>query len=238
MVPMYRQEYLHHLRREIDAFAAALARAVASPVGLDLPVVACPGWTVRELAHHLGEVERWVVHAVETGSGRMDSPEFPADEVLQDWYAQGSTRLLATLDDDPEAPAWTFAEPRSLAFWQRRQPHEHAIHRWDLETAIGEPGDLDPALSADGIDEVVTTLWPRQLRLCRAEEPTQALEIVATDVDGRWQIGRGDPVATLSGPASGILLALWRRLPSSAPGLTWNGAADDGRAVLDRALAP
>ena len=67
--------------------------------------------------------------------------------------------LQRALDRDPGTACWTFAVDvasggGTVGFWQRRQPHEHAIHRWDFEVALGLMPTLDPSPAADGIDEV------------------------------------------------------------------------------------
>ncbi|MFN8192854.1 MAG: maleylpyruvate isomerase family mycothiol-dependent enzyme [Nocardioidaceae bacterium] len=228
------------LDRELARFRDGLARAAAAPGGLDLPVAACPGWTVRDLAHHVGQVERWVCHAVDHGNPEAPAPEWPADDDLGAWFAAGAADLVAHLDVDPSTPAWSFGHDKNVAFWQRRQAHEHAVHAWDLLSALGTPAepDIETRLADDGIDEVVGMFLPRQIRLGRLTEPADALAVVSTDTGRRWTLGSGPVAATLTGPASDVLLALWHRRSASHPTLSWDGHPARGHELLTLPWAP
>jgi uncharacterized protein (TIGR03083 family) len=231
-------DYREALGREIAAFSRSLATAIQTPGGLDLQVPACPGWSVRDLVHHVGQIERWVVHAIDHGNPEAPTPAWPDDADLTDWFAAGTEDLVTHLDADPATPAWAFGPDKNVAFWQRRQAHEHSVHRWDLESALGQTSTLDTTLADDGIDEGVGMFYPRQLRLGRLTEPTAALEVTATDTGRSWVFGPGPAVATASGLASDVLLAIWHRRPTTHPTLAWSGDATQGRAVLALSLAP
>jgi uncharacterized protein (TIGR03083 family) len=225
-----------HLEHEIEQYADALGGAL--PECLDLPVAACPGWDVRRLTHHLGTIHRWVIHGLAEESGDAPRPARPADGALRAWFTEGAERLLVALDGDSDRPCWTFAGPGVLGFWQRRQPQEHAVHRWDLQAALGATGRIDSALAADGVDEVVNFLAPRQVELGRADPPAVAIAVVTTDAWGRWVLGDGEPVATVGGPAEVLLLALWHRIPADDPRLAWTGEVDRGLMVLGSGVTP
>lgn len=234
------EQHLQHLRRELDEYAAALSRAADR---LDAPVVHCGDWSVRDLTHHLGGVHRWVLGAVREGRrDRQGAPGPDGFEELCGWFSAGADELLVALDADPSAPAWTFTRARTVGFWQRRQCHENAIHRWDLETALGGSPVLDRTLSADGVAEVVDVFVHRQIERGRATAPKQAVRLVATDAGGAWVIGSGEPVASLSGSSEALLLALWQRRSVAGAGaagtLTWDGDVAAGHAVLARRLTP
>jgi hypothetical protein len=77
--------------------------------------------------------------------------------------------------------------------------------------------------------------WPRQVRLGRVAMPARGLRVVTTDTGGDWVFGE-DAVATLTGTAADLLLALMHRQPSD--GLSWTGDEEQGRSVLGLALAP
>jgi len=235
-----------HLEREVSAYAAGLARACMEPSQLDSAVAACPGWDVRDLTHHLIGIHYWVIDAINGRGGEDLGPPPAADRDLVRAFSTSSGLLLDALDGDPTSPCWTIGEDHTLGFWQRRQPHEHSIHRWDLETALGlvktDPAPvLDPQLSTDGIDEVVTFFWPRQVAMGRAQPPSGRLEIVCFDSGGVWYID--DPatsdrpvVATLAGPSPELLLTLWKRRADQDG--DWTGDAEAGRAVLGLKLVP
>lgn len=224
-------EWLPVLAREIDVIAHV---AVNGGPDLDLPVAGCPGWTVEDVVAHVGSIERWVVHAIRKQVLLHDRPEWPGTD-LATWYEEGAATLLLALDTDPAHPAATFAPDKTVGFWQRRQVHEHRIHRWDIESALGNPEPVDPALAEDGIDEIATMFWPRQVRLGRAVMPAKGLRVVTTDSGREWVFG-DDAVATLTGPAADLLLVLMHRQEPDL--LTWSGDEEQGRSVLTLALAP
>ena len=227
-------EWLSVLAHEIDVIAH-IARS-ASAADLERPVAGCPGWMVHDLVVHVGRIERWVVHAVRKQELLDDVTQGPGAD-LPGWYEEGAADLLLALDTDPAAPAATFAPDKTVGFWQRRQVHEHRIHRWDLEQALGEAEPLDPQLAHDGIDEIATMFWPRQVRLGRGAMPAQGLRVSTTDTSGEWVFG-DTAVATLSGPAADLLLVLMHRQAPDNSALTWTGNVEQGRSVLALALAP
>ena len=222
------------LAHEIDVIAH-IARS-ASAADLERPVAGCPGWMVHDLVVHVGRIERWVVHAVRKQELLDDVTQGPGAD-LPGWYEEGAADLLLALDTDPAAPAATFAPDKTVGFWQRRQVHEHRIHRWDLEQALGEAEPLDPQLGHDGIDEIATMFWPRQVRLGRAAMPAHGLRVVTTDTGGQWVLGE-DVAATVTGRAADLLLVLMHRQRLDRTSLAWSGDETQGRSVLALALAP
>lgn len=224
-----------HLAREVRAMVA-LARRIDDERAWGAPVPSCPGWELRDLVAHVGRIERWVLHALAHGDGDAPAPRAPGDAGLAAWLADSAQALLEALAVDAATHAWTMAPPRTVGFWIRRQAHEHAIHAWDAAEALGEAPTLDAALAADGVDEVVGTMWPRQLRLGRVDEPDAGLALVADD-GSAWLLGR-DVAATVEGDAEILALALWHRIRADDPRLRWSGDVAAGRAVLALPLAP
>ena len=196
-------DHLAILRRELAAFAACLDG------DLTAPVEHCGAWTVRDLAEHVGQGNLWAARAVTERRGDYWPPSPPAD--LGPWLAEANRELVETLSIDPGSEAWTFAPPRTVGFWRRRRALETLVHRWDAEHALGRPSELDPELCADGVAEVIEMFVPRQVRLGRCDEPRAAVRFTATDGDGSWVLGPGEPIAELAGPAPQIMLALWGR---------------------------
>ena len=205
---------------------------------LTAPVASCPGWTVYDLVTHLGAVHRWAAAATRTASHGpvpADPPEPQGldGKALARWYAAGADQLLEALSGDPDRSCWTLAEPRTVAFWRRRQLHETVLHRWDLEIALGRPSRVDAEVALDGIDEVLTVMLPRQVRLRRLEE---SLLWVRLRVDGHdralaLSAGRSPrPVATVAADAVTILLLLWGRLGLDSV------SVDGDREALDEVL--
>ncbi len=239
------QTFRAHLDRELTTYADLLG-TVDSSGAWGSAVPSCPGWAIRDLTHHLIGLHYWVTDAVNGGSGREFGPPMPDDREIAEAFLTSAAMLRRALDRDPGTACWTFAVDvasggGTIGFWQRRQPHEHAIHRWDLEVALGLVPTLDPVLAADGIDEVLTMFWPRQVALGRTEEPVDQLEVVATETDRTWLLGRltpGNPVATLTGSAADVLLALWGRIPPDSLTLHWSGDQAAGSTLLGLKIVP
>jgi uncharacterized protein (TIGR03083 family) len=206
----------------MSAFETALATGPGAA-----PVASCPGWDLRELGIHLGQVHRWAACAVRTGERPPGSifAERPADdEPVADWYRAGADALLAALDDnDPASPTWhLWNAPMVASLWHRRQPHETLVHRWDAQAAIGTPDPMDPTLASDGVDEFFDIMLGRKLGRNPPPLPTQTLHLHCTDVEGEWFVWadgetfhmtrehkKGD--AAMRGRAEDLLLVLWHR---------------------------
>lgn len=215
--------YIDHYERETSRFATLLDGA-----DLDAPVATCGDWTVGDLAAHLGGVHRWANFCAlnarhPSSDDRAAFPGFDADDPAQ-WYRDCADELAATLRSlDPDAPTWhPFPVAQVAAFWPRRQAHESAIHRWDLESAVGVPSPIDPELASDGIDEYFEAVVPRLIQREGIVVPESSFHVHCTDVDGEWLVWnangeygmrraheKGD--AALRGPAEAILLRLVNR---------------------------
>jgi uncharacterized protein (TIGR03083 family) len=210
----------------VDEHGAALA-AAAEQLDERAPVPSCPGWTVDDVLGHVGMIHRWAraIMLAAPGSGRIGYGEIPVDG-RSDWYRAGLTELLDTLSSAPDDLAvWAFLPaPNPKAFWARRQAHETAIHRADLEQAREAPWRFAPGFAADGIDELLNGFLARPSTRLRADPPASVL-VAPTDADVWWHMtispdGRatrsdGDPGAdaTLRGTASDLYLYLWNREP-------------------------
>ncbi|WP_460849477.1 maleylpyruvate isomerase family mycothiol-dependent enzyme [Nocardioides ultimimeridianus] len=207
-------DWIAELTSLTDGFAAELARG-----DLDAPVPSCPGWSLADLGNHVREVHLWAAHAVTEGDPNGSSEPVGADDLVAA-YRAAAGRLTSVLDTDPTAPAWTFGPDRTVGFWQRRQVHETLIHLYDALLATGR-GDLwepRPELAWDGVDEVATMFYPRQVRLGRTEPLARTLVLTATDVGRTTEIGGGDPIE-LTGTAADLLLTLWKRTPAPDAGV-------------------
>jgi uncharacterized protein (TIGR03083 family) len=192
-----------HLRRDAPALEELL-RAV----DLTAAVPGCPGWTVADLAHHLGAIHRWATAIL--ASGVVQDEPTPDGDPLE-WYAQGWPPLLEALAAaDVTAPCWGLGPPPRVAgFWQRRMAHETAMHLLDVHRAAGSPPTMPADLAADGVAEVTEVFVPRQLRLGRCPPLPYAVSLVAAE--GRWQLGEGLPATTVAGSPLELLLVVWRR---------------------------
>ena len=225
--------YLSHLRGDLDAFGQCLAG------DLTAPVEPCGDWTLYDLADHLGQGNMWAAVAVTDKHGDYQGPAAPRDPAdLVEWFGGTARVLLAALDTDPSASAWTIAPPPTAGFWQRRRCLETLVHRWDAQRALGVPGPLDPALADDGVAEVIDTMAPRQVRLGRSSAPPHAVRLCAGDTGSTWVLGPGEPVATIRATAASLLLMLWGRLPAQSRAMTWEGDRRTAQAALGGGLVP
>ena len=258
--------YVGALRRQGELLASAAQRA-----GLATAVPSCPGWAVRDLLRHTGYVHRWATGFVAEGLTRPGGAseeeilsQGPADAQLPGWFCEGHAALVrALVAAPPDLECWTFlAAPSPLAFWARRQAHETAVHREDAEQAASAAGQaestagpvppgngaaFEPALAADGVDELLMGFLARGIRRGNWTGLGGSLAIHADDgTAGRadWLIA-GDPDAPgvsrgtgradcdVTGPAAELYLMLWNRAPADRLDVTGDPSI---LAVFGRAL--
>jgi uncharacterized protein (TIGR03083 family) len=226
-----------------DGLALAEAAEAAGPAA---PVEGCPGWDVAELVWHITEVHYFWGEIVARrlpdpeGVARLDRPE--GFDALLARCRSGVEHLAEVLAAaDPAEPLWTWAKRKDAGFVIRHQAQETAVHRWDAERAAGRAFTIDPALAADSIDEFFeqTAVW----RVEGAARVGGTVHLHATDAAGEWTVaedhagafavtlGHGKADAALRGPASDLLLVLYRRLEPRAV------EAFGDRGVLERFLA-
>lgn len=203
---------------------------------LDRPVPTCPGWTVTELLGHLWVIQTWaqsILRAREPQPTQEAGPSPVADFI--DGIPDFLTAMRAIT---PDEPCWNFGpEPRRADWWIRRQAHEHAIHRVDLEAALGTTPTLDAAFASDGVDEVLSVFYPRQVRLERIGPIAETIRIVAADTGDEWTLGDGDPVASVTADAYALYLGVWKRSDLAAVAHI-DGDAAAVRRTLGLALTP
>ncbi|WP_194926024.1 maleylpyruvate isomerase family mycothiol-dependent enzyme [Catenulispora pinisilvae] len=226
-------DHIAHFERETTAFhrAALMAAMPAAPP----PVPSCPDWTTADLVRHISRVHRLVNHVI---VDRLQSPPpdrqklftAPADatgEDLADWFAEGAIALAATFHSTaPEVPVWTWGTQHDVGFWLRVQTIEVAVHRWDLEGAIGSPQPVDEELAADGVAQFLDVVVPFRRGSLKDLPPmggesyrfrqTDGREVwsIVLDPDGPRPLGEDEPAdVELAGSASDLLLFLWHRIP-------------------------
>lgn len=231
-------DYVLALEREAVSFGSLLG-----PDDLERAVPSCPGWTLRDLAQHLGGVHRWAAHAVRHGSAEQPAVSLPPAEV-RGWFEQGAADLVRTLQScPPEQPCWTFGEPRTVRFWMRRQALETALHRADAAAALGHPVAITDRLAVDGLAEVVTMFAPRQLRLGRCEAGPERIELRCASgstfvLDLSSGVEPRDPDAIVFGSAEALLLLLWGRIFLADQRLRVTGSWAAAQRLFDKPLTP
>jgi uncharacterized protein (TIGR03083 family) len=237
-VPLTREAYLAALERD-----AALAADCLREGPWGAPVAGCPGWDLRQLVVHLGRTHRWATAALRS-TEQPSYPPRPDDERLAEWFADGAVELRRALAEaDPARECWSFAlDAGTVGFWLRRQALETTVHRWDAQQAVGGAGAIDAALAADGVEEVASVFYVRQVALGRREALGRAITLRAIEAGDPVTVGEGKPVATVSGPAELLLLALWQRRSGTdlvhQGDLTVDGDRDAALGVLAEVLVP
>lgn len=225
-----------------------------------VPVPTCPGWTLLQLLRHVGRGDRWAAQII---ADRVDASLDP--RLVRDgkppadvpgairWLSQGPLTLLAAVNAvGPGTEVSTFVGPRAAAWWVRRRLHEATVHRADAAIALGAPYELPAELAADGISEWLERLADEQALGQPPSLPAGAsLALRATDQDlaestwtvlgrpGGVQWGKSRPGSadlTISGSATGLLLALLRRRPAEDTGISMQGDTGLWRSWL--ALTP
>ena len=234
---------------EITASTATLA-ALTGTADLTQPVPSCPGWTLRQLATHVGRAHRWAAEIVRTRSTEfipfrsVPDGRFPDDPAGQPgWLTAGAERLIGEIGQASAGQVWAFGAMRPAGFWARRMTHETAVHRADGQLATGAAPVIEPDIAADGIDEWLTFVTVpdpgREDSRLAGLQPGQSLHVHAGDApsgQGEWLVSRdadgiqvrrehskGD--AALRGPACGLLLVLTRRLTPEQAGVEVLGEA-------------
>jgi uncharacterized protein (TIGR03083 family) len=206
----------------IGAESQRLAEAVRTS-DLEARVPACPEWSVRDLAHHIGEVQWYwgenvrAKNADERSGGELTP--LPADPDLAAWLGWCTYSLLGRLRDaGPDAPCWAWwPAPRTAGAVCRHQAQEAAVHRWDAQ-GVGHQGrPLETALAEDGVPEFIEIMVGSDL-----EALPGAVTLAATDTGATWRVagsgaespdGRFAREAELRASSSDLVLMLYRRLP-------------------------
>jgi Mycothiol maleylpyruvate isomerase N-terminal domain len=142
---------LEHVRREALRFAEVAAR---SPLPAHVP--AYPAFTVETLTAHIGRVLRGFPALLAPGSeaAPQEAPDGPA---VIEWASGGLEPLLTLLSEIPPETPVTFPHGRGERPASRIAPLlavEVGVHRWDLETVLGEH---DPVPAGD----LALIVWKR-----------------------------------------------------------------------------
>ncbi|MEU0265619.1 maleylpyruvate isomerase family mycothiol-dependent enzyme [Nocardioides sp. NPDC006303] len=188
--------YLDHIRSESARF-----RAVLADTDPTTPVPTAPEWTAADLLWHVGGVvQHFWTFILETRPAvptdeTYTEPEKPAEatyEQLLAHFDEVNARFIKTLEETgPEEPAWTWSREQTAGFTYRRQAHEILIHRLDAELTAGAVTPLDPALAADGIDEILDVFYGGKPEWASFAGGGQYVRVDAVDTDTQTWIELG-----------------------------------------------
>lgn len=200
----------------IDERSTAFLETVASAPSLEAPVPTCPGWTLFDLAQHVGLGRRKAAAIV--AAGPADAPPAPSAwddgsgaprerEALLAWLSESIERLASTLREaGPDRGCWTWwgdsQSPQTSGGVARHQVQEVAVHTYDAQLTVGTPRSLPDEVALDGVEEFLST--------CCSTDVAWPHEAAAVDyhaAEGRsWRLrlsGDGARVARLAAPAAG-----------------------------------
>ena len=206
---------------------SALAKAVAG-ADPDAVVPTCPEWTLKVLIGHIGQAQRWAASTVRSGPSPVPDP-LDADPgypgTWAGWLQAGATDLIDAVSA-ADGPVWTFFGPGPATFWLRRMLHDATIHHADAARTTGAGFAVAADLATDAITEwleiltnpITPTLKPS---LAELRGTGQTLQVRPEEGEG-WLITRSaDGLhcarataaadATMAGPATDLLLVLFRR---------------------------
>lgn len=145
----------------LEAEATRILELLDRPRAIDVPVPTCPGWTLGELANHLGRVYARVATVIQNKANeapdRSSVPRRAEGQPPAEWLRERLDIVVKVLSEvDESERCWNFigGAGSPVGFWWRRQAHETLIHRVDaelsLELSIGTPS---PEVAADGIED-------------------------------------------------------------------------------------
>ncbi|MER7206624.1 maleylpyruvate isomerase family mycothiol-dependent enzyme [Streptosporangium sp. NPDC000239] len=226
--------YLDLIRADGDLLLAAAER------GLDARVPSCPGWTGRDLLHHVGGVYDHKVLCMRLGRDpqKAERAPLPGDAALRDWFlSQRETLLDQLVMRGPGAPSHTWFPPdRTVGFWYRRMAHETVVHRIDAELIDGGPTPVDPEPAADGVDELLGFIT-HDFGGRPEREQGVGRTVVLGCGDREWALTlRADravwakegatPDARIDGEPEDLLLHLWNRRGAGGNSLRSSGDVD------------
>lgn len=242
------------LLRLLDERSGAFLALVAAAPDLDVPVPTCPGWTLFDLAEHVGQGRRrWATIAAAgpsderpAGTAPDEAPGAPRErDALLAWFEESVAELDAALRAaGPDRGCWAWWDesqsPLTVAAVARHQVQELAVHTYDAQVAVGAPQPIPDEAAVDGVEEFLSTCnattypWPHD---------AATLDYVATE--GRaWRLWLSEDgarfarlpdagakdAATMTGRASAseIVLTMYGRIPLETLEITGDRAVLDG----------
>lgn len=193
-------DFVEHIRRESRLYRNAVSRCEP---GARVP--SCPDWDALDLLWHLTEVQWFWGAIVEERLTEPDSadgakPDRPDGlEPGLDLFDEASERLARALEGTPpDTPVWTWHPlDQTAGFIRRRQAHEALIHRVDAEQAAGiDISSIDPALAADGVDEILTVMIGGVPDWATFTPDGQTMQLRTVMPERRWRIAFGRMTGT------------------------------------------
>ncbi len=237
--------WLVHLRREAERFAEVVAQ---SPPRVHVP--AYPDFTVHSLAAHVGRALR-LFHGIITAADGGDYPtaEAPDGEDVADWVLAAVDPLVTLLSEVPPDQSVPFphqAGDRPAGLIAPLLAVEVGVHRWDVETVLGEHVPIPADLAVQEVESVFANFVPR-LANSGVADIGGGVGLQTTDTAAAWSArvsdgrlvterapdGPSGTAVVVTGTAQDIALLVWKRAVPPRPELNVTGSA----VVLKRFLA-
>jgi uncharacterized protein (TIGR03083 family) len=239
------QVFAVHVRRETGRFLEVAAR---SPLQAHVP--AYPAFTVETLSGHIGRALR-IFHAIlSAGSVNQDEVvQAPTGPAVIEWVEAALQPFLSALGEVPPdklvtMPHGTGDRPAGLI--APLLAVEIGVHRWDVESVLGEHAPISKDLAIREIDRVFENFVPR-LASTGVAPLGGAVRLQATDVSVAWSIrvdggrllagrlpAKPDHAAVVvSATAEDLALIVWKRWLPPRQGVEVSGSVD----VLNRFLS-
>jgi uncharacterized protein (TIGR03083 family) len=236
--------WLTHLRREAERFAEVVER---SPLQAHVP--AYPDFTVHSLAAHVGQALR-LFHGISTTGGTGEAPAVPepGGQDIAEWVLAGIGPIVTVLSEVPPDQPVPFphqAGDRPAGLIAPLLAVEVGVHRWDVESVLGEHVPIPADLAVQEVESVFTNFVPRlassgvagiggTVRLQTTDTPAAWTARVSDGrlVTEREADGAGDTAVAVTGAAQDIALLVWKRALPPRPELKVDGSVD----VLKRFL--
>ncbi len=214
-------ELVDHLEAE-----GTLLIRTAAQVGWGAPVP-CVGWTAGELVRHTGAIHRWTKGVIDSRAtvldtaGELTEAGPSSDDELSEWFVDGLSTLVSTLRTAPSdiAVATLIRADDPVRFWARRQAHETAIHRADVQAAGGTRTVFTPDFAQDGIAELLTfararpfaIAGPGSVGLAATDGPSWLLTFGGERNAAEVVDDASTAAATVTGTSTQLYLWLWNR---------------------------
>jgi len=168
------------LLRLIEERSNEFRALVAAAPDLAVSVPSCPGWTLFDLAQHVGQGRlRWAAIVAAGPSDERPGGTAPSDAVdaprepgaLHAWLAAAVDELDTALRGaGPDRGCWTWwgdsQSPSTTGAVARHQVQEVAVHTYDAQLALGKAQPIPREVAIDGVEEFLSTCnatnssWP------------------------------------------------------------------------------
>jgi len=214
-----------------ESYTRAQGRIVELMAGKDPDVMvpACPDWSASDVVRHLAGLSVDTTNGVLEGFASdewtarqvSDRSEMSLEGVIQEW--DGAIAEAAALLDNVELLGLPDPMPSALGMIPLKVFGPMAIsdilqHEFDLRNAYGDRSGrdlMDIHFAAAG--------HARSVRAAFAARDLATIRIESTDSGMGWDIGHGEPVATLSASSFEIMRAIGgRRTHAEVAAMGWD----------------